>query len=82
MKRSQQLADECNLKFIPVTYDLAIAKIATQIQNHESPRFDNIFIALGAFLLEIAFVNVIGIHIEESGGPYELAESGVSFKCC
>ena len=46
MKRSQQLADECNLKFIPVTYDLATAKKATQIQNHKLPRFDNIFIAL------------------------------------
>lgn len=77
MKRSQQLADECCMSSIAVTYDLAIAKIAMQIQAHEAPRFDNIFVAMGAFHLEMAFFHAIGKYIEESGGPYILVESEV-----
>ena len=77
MKRSQQLAKESKIKEIAVTYDLAIAKVAMQIQAKESPRFDNLFIAMGKFHLEMAFFNALGKYIEESGGPYILVESGV-----
>ena len=77
MKRSQQLAKESKIKEIAVTYDLAIAKVAMQIQAKESPRFDNLFIAMGTFHLEMASFNALGKYIEESGGPYILVESGV-----
>ena len=77
MKRSQQLAKESKIKEITVTYDLAIAKVAMQIQAKESPRFDNLFIAMGTFHSEMAFFNVLGKYIEESGGTYILVESGV-----
>ena len=77
MKRSQQLAEECHMGSIAVTYDLAIAKVAMQIQAHEAPRFNNIFVAMGAFHMEMPFFNAIGKYIEESGGPYILIDSGV-----
>ena len=77
MKRPQQLAKESKIKEIAVTYDLAIAKVAMQIQAKESPRFHNLFIAMGTFHLEMAFFNALGKYIEESGGPYILVESGV-----
>ena len=34
-----------------VTYDLATAKLAMQIQAEEKPTFDKIFISLGSFHL-------------------------------
>ena len=55
MKRSVQLASECAKPAIAVTYDLAIAKIAMRIQENESPTFDMLFIALGAFHVILAF---------------------------
>ena len=77
MKRSQQLAKESKIKEIAVTYHLVTAKVAMQIQAKESSRFDNLFIAMGTFHLEMAFFNALGKYIEESGGPYILVESGV-----
>ena len=47
--RSQKVASECGETYATVTYDLAIAKPALQIQAQESPRFDNVFVCLGAF---------------------------------
>ena len=49
MRRSQKVARECQEESIAVSYDLAIAKIAFQIQNEECPKFDYIFILLGPF---------------------------------
>ena len=43
MKRSLSIAQECNRNTIAVTYDLAIAKIALQIQHEELPNFDQLF---------------------------------------
>ena len=37
---AKRIADECGKDEICVTYDLAIAKIAMQIQAEESPNFD------------------------------------------
>ena len=54
---------------IAVTYDLAIAKIAMQIQHEETPKYDGVFIALGSFHIEMAFFKVLGKIIAESGGP-------------
>ena len=39
MKQALQVANECGQIFMQVTYDLAIAKVALQIQSVERPRF-------------------------------------------
>lgn len=49
MARSQGVAKECGEKYAVVTYDLAIAKPALQIQAQESPQFDNALSALELF---------------------------------
>jgi hypothetical protein len=43
------VAEECGLPCIPVTFDLAIAKPAQQIQAIETPKYDILFICFGAF---------------------------------
>ena len=74
MKMSQRIADECDQKYI--TYDLAIAKLALCIQAEESPKFDNLFIQLGHFHINMSFFKALGKFIEDSGGPYILTETG------
>ena len=69
LKRTQKLAEESNKKSIVVTYDLAIAKIAMSIQAEEFPKFDNVFVALGSFHIELAFFSALGKIIDESGAP-------------
>ena len=76
MKMSQQLAEECDQKYISVTYDLAIAKLALCIQAEEAPKFDNIFIQLGHFHITMSFFKALGKFISDSGGPYVLTETG------
>ena len=63
LKRAQQMASECNMSSISVTYDLAIAKIALEIQAEECPQYDNIFIALGAFHIELSLFGVLEKYI-------------------
>ena len=77
MNRAQRIAHECKKKYIAVTYDLAIAKVAMKIQATEMPKYDNIFINLGAFHVKMAFLKVLGKFIDESGGPYILNECSV-----
>ena len=55
MRRSLRIASEGQKENISVMYDLAIAKLAMQIQAEEKPTFDKIFISLGSFHLEMAF---------------------------
>ena len=74
LKRSKKLAIESGKKSIVVTYDLAIAKIAMSIQAKESPEFDNVFVALGSFHIELAFFSACGKIVNESGAPHFLAE--------
>lgn len=80
MKRSLDIAAECGKKTIAVTYDLAIAKVAMQIQAEETPVFDNIFVALGSFHIEMALLSAYGKFIAESGGPHILNECEVLAK--
>ena len=56
MRRSLRIASEGQKENISVTYDLAIAKSAMQIQAEEKPTFDKILISLGSFHLEMAFL--------------------------
>lgn len=61
-------SEECGETYAIVTYDLAIAKPALQVQAQESPIFDNIlFICFGAFHICMAYFNVLGYIIESSG---------------
>ena len=69
MKTAKRIAEEIHKDEICVTYDLAIAKIALQIQAEECPRFDNIFIFMGSFHTELAHFHAVGIFVAESGGP-------------
>ena len=55
LKRPQKVAEECNKYNISVTYDLAIAKVAMQLQAEEKPTYDNVFIHLGPFHITCAF---------------------------
>ena len=77
MKRAQEVAVECGKHEIALTYDLAIAKIVMEIHIEEAPTFDNIFVTLGSFHIEMAFFSVIGKYISESDGSHLLTESGI-----
>ena len=74
---AQKIAQESNRDEISITYDLAIAKLAFKIQSEESPRFDNVFVLLGSFPIEMAFFHALGKFVEESGGSTILNECGV-----
>ena len=50
------------------------------IQEEESPKFDNVFVALGTFHLELAMLKAVGSYIAESGGPHVLNECEVLAK--
>lgn len=75
LNMSERIAEECEQKYISVTYDLAIANKALTIQSEESPKFDNLFIQLGSFHIELSFFKAIGKFSDDSGGPYILRES-------
>ena len=77
MKLSQKLAAECGEQYAVVTYDLAVAKPALQIQVEESPTFDNVFVCFGAFHIQLAYFSCLGFLLAESGGPQILTDTGV-----
>ena len=68
LRIAQQVALECGEKYAIVTYDLAIAKPASQIQEVESPTFDNVFIMFGTFHIMMTYFSSIGFFIDGSGG--------------
>ena len=78
--RSLQIAQEARKNSIVVTYDLAIVKIAMQIQKEESPVYGNIFVSLGSFHIEMAYFKAVGKIISQSGGSFLLQECQVSIK--
>ena len=51
-----------------MTYELAIANLALQIQAQEKPTFYKIFVSLGSFHLKMAFFSALRKIIEEPGG--------------
>jgi hypothetical protein len=77
LRISQQVASECDKQYAIVHYDLAVAKPAMQIQQAESPRFDNIFIMFGAFHIEMAYFGALGYLVDGSGGPQILTYTEV-----
>lgn len=66
---ANEIAGKSNEELIIVTYDLqlAITKMAIQIQQNEKPKYDNIFINSGAFHTQMAFFKAIGKYIDCSG---------------
>ena len=74
LKISLKVMVETGKTSITVTYDLAIAKIALQLQHAESPQFDNVFVKFGDFHINCAYFNSVGKYINESG---ILTESGI-----
>lgn len=77
LKITGKIAEECGQSYGCVTYDLAIAKPALQIQSMETPNFDNIFIHFGAFHLFLAYFSAMGKLMASSGFSHMLIESGV-----
>ena len=59
-----------NKKSISVTYDLLIVKVAMQLQAEEAPKYDDIFVNMGAFHVDMAFFSALGKYLAESGGPH------------
>ena len=76
MIKSQKVSAECGSKYAIITYDLAIPKVAKQIQCEEYPTFNSIFVMFSGFHVEQNVFSAIGKIIEGSGGPYILSESG------
>ena len=76
MIKSQKVSAECGSKYAIITYDLAIPKVAKQIQCEEHPTFNSIFVMFSGFHVEQNVFSAIGKIIEGSGGPYILSESG------
>ena len=60
LRRSQIVASECNEPYALVTRDLAVAKIAKQIQDTEKPLFENVFIMFGSFYIEMSYFSSLG----------------------
>ena len=75
--KQSRVAQECHQEYVIVTYDLAVAKLAMQIQLAEAPLFDNVFICFGAFHIMLAYFASLGYLLDGSGGPDILTESEV-----
>ena len=95
LKWSQAVAKECGDKYAIVTYDLAVAKIARQIQTQNSPKFDECFIQFGQFHTILSLFSSKGKILEGSGASHLLSEAkiiaggsidkflrGKSYNCC
>ncbi|CAD6231327.1 GSCOCG00012217001-RA-CDS [Cotesia congregata] len=74
---SNKVAEECYVKYVHVTYDLQIAKVAFSIQSTEQPVFDNLFMHLGMFHAMIAYVKTIGKFIDNCGLINVMKSSGL-----
>ena len=68
------IAEECGKMSIAVTYDIATAKVALQIQYEEQPTNDSICITLGVLHLKCAMPRVFAMCIAESGRSHVLNE--------
>ena len=80
LRISHKLACECGDEYAIVSYDLAIAKPALQIQYAEQPQYDNVFVMFAAFHIEIAYQGhfvLLGYLLDGSGGPDILADTQV-----
>lgn len=79
MKQSKE-TEECKEDCIATTYDLAIAKPESQLQDTMPPKFDNVFVCFGAFHIMFRYLSAIGYLIDASGAAHILMESGALTK--
>ena len=77
MEQSLKICGELKQSCIQVTYDLAIAKVALQIQTTEAPKFDNIFIHLDKFHNMMAYFKAIGKFIADCGLSNVMVQSNL-----
>ena len=70
LKRLQRVIKEWVNKYAIVTYDLAVAKIARQIQIQNSPEFHACFIQFGQIHTILSLYSSVGIILEGSGAAY------------
>lgn len=77
MEHAKQFAELSNQAKIILSYDLAIAKMAMQIQIMEHPRYENIFVSLGGLHVQLAFFKAVGKMIDSSGIEEILVQSEV-----
>lgn len=67
MQQCMSVLQELNQEYMQVTYDLAIAKIALQLQTTEGNTFQKLFIHLGAFYIMMSYFKAIGKVINDCG---------------
>lgn len=81
MNMALKLAEECNQTYVVVTYDLAIAAKAYKIWAEMNPKFNKLFINLGAFHTELAYfkVSIVVINFVPSK-HYPHHMFGISFE--
>lgn len=77
MKIAQNIRKECKQQYIIATYDLQIAKMAMQIQIADAPNFNDVFINLGGFHIQIAFFKPLGKYIDCCGIENIIIESNI-----
>lgn len=77
MKQSQKICKEVQQSSIQVTYDLAIAKVALEMQASYKPNFDNLFIHLGPFHIMMAYFKAIGKVIMDCGLTNVMVQSNL-----
>ena len=77
LKRSQVIAKECDDKCLIITYNLAVAKIARQIQIQKSPKFDDYFLQFGQFNTILSSFSSKGKMLEASGAAYLLSKANI-----
>jgi hypothetical protein len=75
MIRAVKFADLYQKHSIFFTYNSTIAKVAMKLQTDESPKYNKVCIALGAFHIELGAFEAFGKYIAESGGPHNLNET-------
>ena len=56
---------------------LLYAKISMQVYSTDTPSYDNAFVSLGAFHIELSLFSASGKYIAEQGGSYILNEAKV-----
>lgn len=77
MSLTENIRKQCDQDYIIVTYDLAIAKMAMQVQSEEAPKYDNLIVNLGGFHIQSAFYKALGKFLDCCGVENILIESGV-----
>lgn len=82
MKQALKVASECGENYMEVTYDLAIAKIALQIQCVERPVFDRLFIHIGSFHILMAYFKAVGKFIDGCGSTTIMSNADILASGC